>query len=547
MKWPFYAYFLAFLLKVSGENIAFVYLIQFILGAISCVLVYLIAKRIFGRACAFIASLLCVWYGLFIFYEGLLIYTSLSIFLNLLFFLLLLYLPQRLSKKNLFLTGIFLGICTLTQGNTIIFGIISIVWLLWLEKSKFRIFLNKFLFFFLGLSLTVGLVTFRNYMVEKDFVLMAGNIGVNLYIGNNPASTGKFFCPAFFKPNQEGMFRDSKIIAEARTGKTLKTSQVSDFWVKKSLEFIKSNPLAFARLLGKKVIYLFSPSEFIHDNDYSCPDNKHRIFKVLFPDLRFILPLCILGLLVNLKNFKKTALLYFILITFSFSLIIFFVVTRYRIVMVPFMAIFAASAIISIWDAAVKKEKNKTMLLLLVLSLLCAYFTFIGKKTYLADQSSFGTYPPSLNKAVDYMDKGDYINAIKKLKEIRPPNHYSLFCFGVIAYNMKDFDAAEKRFKESIRMNPYFVDAYYNLGVIYYEQGHFAKARDLLKKAVSMDPENYAYHFELARSYNGLAEFKKAKEEFDLALIKINRWRTDERKEIEKELSFLINSKSGKP
>ena len=99
MKWPLYAYFLGFLFRFVGENISAIYLLQFVLGAISCCLVYMIARVIFNKSIGFVAALLCVFYGLFMFYEGLLIYTSLSLFLNLILFLWILNIKDNFTES----------------------------------------------------------------------------------------------------------------------------------------------------------------------------------------------------------------------------------------------------------------------------------------------------------------------------------------------------------------------------------------------------------------------------------------------------------------
>ena len=100
MQWPLYAYVLGFLFKITANNVLLVYLFQFILGAVNCVLVYFIGKQLFNRIVGFTAGLMCAWYGIFIFHEGLLIYTSLSLFFNSLLF-------SRHSPTNLFLLSFF--------------------------------------------------------------------------------------------------------------------------------------------------------------------------------------------------------------------------------------------------------------------------------------------------------------------------------------------------------------------------------------------------------------------------------------------------------
>jgi 4-amino-4-deoxy-L-arabinose transferase-like glycosyltransferase len=123
-KWPLYAYFLGAMFKFFGSNISLVYAIQFVLGSVNSVLIYLISGILFkSRRVGFIAALLNILYGLYIFYEGLLIYTNLSLFLNLLLFLFLLLIKNNLSRMRIFGLGLFLGVCTILQANIIIFGI----------------------------------------------------------------------------------------------------------------------------------------------------------------------------------------------------------------------------------------------------------------------------------------------------------------------------------------------------------------------------------------------------------------------------------------
>ena len=47
---PFYPYFLGLIYKLFGSSILIAKIIQFILGSFSCLLIYFIAKRIFGNA-----------------------------------------------------------------------------------------------------------------------------------------------------------------------------------------------------------------------------------------------------------------------------------------------------------------------------------------------------------------------------------------------------------------------------------------------------------------------------------------------------------------
>lgn len=546
MKWPFYAYFLAFLFKIFGENIALVYMFQFILGAISCVLTYLIAKIMFNRAVGVIAAVLFASYGMFIFYEGLLMYAGLSLFFNLLLFLFFLRLQASDRKVNFFLAGILLGVCTITQGNIIIFGILALLLILSKQKLKPKKLIYNFLVFFTGLLLVIGLVTLRNYIAEKDFVLISGNLGIAFYCGNNPESDGIFSYPLYITPNQDSMFRDTRIIAKLSLGKEPKTSEVSRFWFNKSIDFIKNRPLDYFKLLLKKIIYLYSPREFVHDWEFSLIKNNIGIFKVVFLDLRLIMPFVLLGMILGLARIKENALLYLILAALTFSVTLFFVAAKYRIAIVPYFIIFSSLGIYEILKAGWQKNFRKAgelCIVVVIISLTSVLANiFIGtfdkqKDRYAANKRH--DFLSHLESAMEYKDRSIYAAALKEAETayaIDQGNPIAIFTLGELEYRMNNLIDAEKRFKEVIERFPFYVDAYYNLGLLYNQKQRFLEARELLEQAIFLDPEDAGAHFELGRVYKALGEFGLSKREFGLALNKISRWRTNDRRMIKKEL-----------
>ncbi|MFZ2603634.1 MAG: glycosyltransferase family 39 protein, partial [Candidatus Omnitrophota bacterium] len=356
MKWPFYAYWVALIFKAFGTNLVFIYSLQFVLGGVNCILIFLIAKKLFDRNIGLLAGLFSACYGLFIFYEGLLVYTSISLFLNSILFLWILYLKGPPRAKKLFCIGIFLGICVITQGNILIFGVLAMAWVLGNSKLEFKKKFYNFTIFLAGMSIIIGCVTLRNYLVEKDPVLITGNLGINFYLGNNPEATGTFFCPADITMNQDDMFRDSKIIAESNLRRRLSTSEVSSYWFNRAQSFIRQEPGKFLKLLMNKFIYVFIPREIVHDIEFNFIAGKLRFLKLNFLLLKFILPFGLLGMLLGLKNFHKNVLLYIILFSLSVSIAIFFVTARYRVMMVPYLLIFASFGIFSIRNTLRQKR-----------------------------------------------------------------------------------------------------------------------------------------------------------------------------------------------
>lgn len=539
MKWPLYAYFLGALFKLLGTNILFIYLLQFITGIANCLLVYLIAKIIFDRRAAYIAGVLCALYGLFMFYEGLLVYISTSLFLNSILLLMVLAVNDKTNRRNLFWLGLFLGICAVTQGSILLFGLLYIPLLLIVKYRNFKKAARDICWFLFGLSIVIGSATLANYMAEKDFVPVTGNTGINFYFGNNPKSSGVFYCPDNITRNQEDMYRDARIIAETETARRLKTSEVSGFWFNKAANFIREDPVRYLKLLFKKIIYTFSPREYIVDAEYWTVKDRMSVLKFVFTDLRFIMPFVLLGMLLGLKRFKDFLPLYALVATLSLSVSIFFVSTRYRIAMVPFFMIFAAFAMSSMLDFLKSKKYIKLGLVCVFLAALCLFYGRAASVFEPSDKSR-AVFNYHFGRGMDLQSKSDYQDAIRQFnlaRESEPDNRWAVFQLGVIYYQLSDFKLAEEKFKEAIKISPLFMDAYYNLGLMYNSLKRPAEAIEALSKAVYLYPEDAASHFELGLAYKSVGRPKDAADEFRASLKNINRWRITDRAMIEKELA----------
>ena len=87
---PLYPYFLALIYRCCGYTLFFVKLFQSVLGGLTCWMVALIGRQVFGRATGVLAGLMAALYAPFIFYEGTLTISTLGTFLCLLTVILLL-------------------------------------------------------------------------------------------------------------------------------------------------------------------------------------------------------------------------------------------------------------------------------------------------------------------------------------------------------------------------------------------------------------------------------------------------------------------------
>lgn len=511
---PFYAYALGLFYSLLGHSLILVKFIQFIVGSISPVLIYLIAEKYFNKSIARISALISLSYGMFIFYEGELVDSSFAIFLYLSTFYLLLSANTRQKARIYLLAGIAFGLSSLCRAGIIPWFVFILIWINFLAKEKQRI--KSSVLFALGACAVISLVTLRNYWVGKDFVPITAHSGINLYIGNNNYADGTFSVPPSMSSNSEDLIKDSKIFAEKESGRHLKPSEISGFWSKKAFDFIARNPLKFAKLLLKKT-YLFWRSYEIPDvKDYYYVKQQLNFFKFPWFSFSIIAPLSLMGMIFLLNRWKKLFLLYTFVLSYFASILLYFVNSRYRLPVVPALIIFAAYSLYWLFEKSKKREYRKILFFIAIVS---AFVFLININTKKYDFSN------SLNNAGDILLKQGrfeeaedyYKRSIRENdKNAKPYND-----LGVVYIGMNRLGKAQEYIEKAMDLDPYNPRAHSNMGLIYFKNGEFAKASDEFNKALELNPGLSEARNNLGVTYIKMRNEKMAIEEFREA-IRIN-------------------------
>ncbi len=449
---PLYAYFLSILLVILKNSLSSVIFVQLIMSAFNCVLVSLIAKRLFSLKIAVIAGIIGSLYLPFLFNDALISSSVLITLLNSLVIYLLLRFEANRSLKTLIFCGITLGLASLARATTLMFMPLVIIWITFsfkeFELKKRASFCAILL---ISVFAVIFPVTLRNYLVTGEKILITSYGGINFYIGNNPSADGLFCPPKGMRPDSKGLLEDSKKIAQDILKKELTMTQVSDFWIDNTKRLIAKNPSHFLNVLIKKFYYFY--------NSYEIPDILNYYFiKRFVPILRlpvftFIVigPLGLLGLFLSLSRKRKKTIIYLFLVSYTAAIMLFFINARYRLTIVPIMIIFSAFALDKMLASFNKKDYKllgKQLLLLLVFII-------------------FTNLPMArMGYAVSYNNLGIALMNEGKLSE------------------------AEEAFFSSIDIDPVYASAYNNLGTLYYNQDKKEKSEIFFKKALDLNPDN---------------------------------------------------------
>lgn len=125
-------------------------------------------------------------------------------------------------------------------------------------------------------------------------------------------------------------------------------------------------------------------------------------------------------------------------------------------------------------------------------------------------------YTPAKNSlGVAYLAQKKWDDAIACFKEITEDllyvtPHYPLSNLGWAYYNKKEYNLAEKYYKDALKIEPRFAIALSGLGKTYIATGRISEAIAALEKAVKNSPNSAELYLDLADAYRLSREYKKA-------------------------------------
>ncbi len=513
---PLYTYFLALFYKIGIENVLIIRIVQFLLGSIACGLTFLIGKRFFPRAVLIIAVAIQIFYAPILFFEGNLLTTSLVLFLTLLSCYLLIRFTENYKYILAILSGLAFALAITGRPNLLVVLPIPILYLI-LTKNADEKQTTRFrstLPWAIGFVLPFIFTTTHNYLADKTFIPLTSHGGINFYIGNHDHASGVWEAPEGMSASVGAInVEQARQVAEEETGRELSPTGVSNYWYRRTFRFIILNPISWLGLMLKKTFLFWSGYEIPLNFDYYFHQNFSFLLKTPITQFYFIFPFALLGMIIGIKEWKKRWLLYGFVTTYFLSVIIFFVSGRYRLIVIPFLLLFAGHGIYWLYDLI--RQKNYRLFaissaVLLVLLVLNTTYAFHKIK-----QSNFSN--DYYNIALAKLYQQDYDKAIywgKLAAKAAPKNpdiHYNL---GIAYIKLQQYQAALEAFIQTLELNPNEAGALRNVGGILLMNGKTQECIPFLEKAAQLDPSSIGTFMNLGKAYFDFKDYDKAIEQW---------------------------------
>ncbi|MGB3341463.1 MAG: glycosyltransferase family 39 protein [bacterium] len=497
---PAYSYFLGLVYAVFGHDYYIPRLFGILMGALSCIIIYLIGDELFSRRVGILAGLLACVYSMFIYFDSLLLSVHLEIFFSVLATLFLVKWLKTQINVLLIIAGLFWGLASITRPTFLICILVFAAYLFVIaHKEKLKERLKRPILLIVGALPIIASVMIINLTIGKDNVPLAWNGGINFYLGNNPAANGWSATSPEIKKTWLGGYNDAIIIAENDMHKNLRPSAVSIYWFRKGLRYILSRPIDWSVLMLKKIYLLISSYEL--PNNQSIKTYRSFSFLLRIPLLSFglVIVLAAVGLFTS-PGTRSIRIIQLFLISYALSIVLFFVPARYRMPLIPMLLIFAAYAVFwFIQEAKAKKFKRVALVSgMVLLGLVFVHTDLLAQHGDLIDKSIIhATY------ANHYFDQEQYNEALVEYNLALghdPENIKTMNALGDTYYKLGQYNEARRVFSKSLSTQNN-ADARFKLGLINFDQNILDSAQLYFSGAVALDSTNPTTYYYAGMSY----------------------------------------------
>ncbi|MBN1771657.1 MAG: tetratricopeptide repeat protein, partial [Deltaproteobacteria bacterium] len=369
---PLYAYFLAAAYTVFGPSLTAVRVLQVVLFLATAGLTARLGRRTLGSVAAGnLAALLFVLFLPAVYQVGLAEKAMLAAFL------LTLAVERFLTLRPAALlgSGVALGLACLARGGLLPLIPAGLAALLLLGRRDElpagaddrpparvvppRVLRQRAALFAAGALAVIGLATVRNAIVGGEFVPTTANAGQNLYLGQHRGNeTGTYGGVSFARADPRYEEADFRAEAVRRTGNpALRPGEVSDFWLREAVSEMAAAPGATVRRTLRKLHLLVHQFEVPDNDNLELVAEYSPVLRLPLPGFGLLWPFAVLGTVVLWRS-RRIRVLLCVVLVYAVVPATFFVVARFRLPLVPLLAVPAAGGVLWLGRAFAARRRQ---------------------------------------------------------------------------------------------------------------------------------------------------------------------------------------------
>jgi Flp pilus assembly protein TadD/4-amino-4-deoxy-L-arabinose transferase-like glycosyltransferase len=450
---PLYTYFTGFLFKLFGQSLDVVWFMQFAMGAITVALVYLISMELFNSRAAIFSAILYNFYGPALMYEGTMLRASFLAFFGTMSLYLIIQVFKNPRNLLIVAAGVSISLFIQCRPNVaLIFLLLPLLYLYPFDRQKLELFIKMGS---VAIILFIPLL-YRSWLVHGRFVFFDASGPYALLMGNHPGYLGIAL---------------SKIHEYPDALKMSYSEMISIL-----LDRLIHHPMDMLALYVRKMFYLFYSSEVYNNYDFLMFRKFSPILNTPLSNFTLISSMALTGIFFKIGKGENIKLLYAFMLGSVVSVLLIFIVARFRVPIVPFFAIFAGYSLDTFLNYLKLNQWIKTVQMFLCFSFLILLFNIpasgAGNKQHLTERINNQT-------GLNLVFNKRYSQAIEPLNQF-------------------------------LKSNSADIPALKALALAYREVGDKRRSVMAYEKVTYLEPKNAEVHFNLASLYADRKDWEKA-------------------------------------
>ncbi len=480
---PLYPYFVAGALAATGRSLEGVLLLQLAIGALGPIVAFHLAKRLFDARAGLVAAALTAVYGPLVFHEGTLLRDWLPPLLEPLALVLLLKAAESGSARHAVLAGAALGVALLAKETILLFAPAALLFLAVSRRESASGAARSAAAAAAGFLIAISPLLARNAAVGAPLFAISNRAAEGFILGNaaDGEPIGLAFTPSLGP------------ILERANGSRLEVIRAT----------LATYDGSLARFLGTqflKIRALIDPFEVPSNVSYAYGESLSPVLRFA-PGYGLAFPLGVAGILIASKRRAGHVLVLGLYGLCALSGLLFSIVqARYRLVVVPLLAVYAAGGLVAAIDALRSSRRARAAAYGAAILVLFLVQHVAAPIRTLRDRPYVGIHVPEYTaSAMVYASESRYDRALDELarlrKEIGGRPSYADEALSV-DWLEADYRAAwgrdllaAGRGDEARRLFRSAADGYERLGLAAISSGDGGQAREFFEKLLAVEPD----------------------------------------------------------
>jgi tetratricopeptide (TPR) repeat protein len=498
---PLYPYLVAAVYAVTGPRPGAVVVLQVAMGVATVALVGRAAALAFDEVAAGWAAWLCAFCGVLAFYETKLLPAALAVVLVALMIERLQAADRAEWPGPWVVAGLVAGALALVNAASLLFLPLGIAWIASDHARSVAARAGRAAAFVVAATIVVAPVAVRNFRAGGGNVLVADNGGITFWQANNPAAVGVYSTPEGFSGSIATQRDESRRLASEAAGRPLRDDEVSSYWFARGRAFLAGDPAHAAWLLGRKLLLAVASTEQPLEYSPRLDGPWRYLLPVPFAAL-FALAVCGTGP-ARARRAAHPALI--AIAATATVLLVFYVASRYRVPMIPGLAILAGAGAVRL------KRGSAAPRAAFVAAAAFSMFWFPLTQTGLAREQDAMSLRDRATALRELGRGGEALATYARSLALDPAASYTHLDYAKALVRAGRTAEAESETREAIRLAPGIAEAHFDLGVIAFQSGRLDEAATAFAEAWRLAPGDAATGNNLAGTYLKLGRIGEAR------------------------------------